>query len=72
MVASEGTRNTTLYRAARRAGRLAAAGELAPGLAKDKLLAAADLVGLPHLEAERTVDSGFDFGMQFPARRAAR
>lgn len=72
MVASQGTRNSTLHKAARRAGRLAAAGELAPELAKEKLLAAADLVGLPYLEAERTIESGFNFGMQYPARRSAR
>lgn len=68
----EGSRNDTFHRAARRAGRLAAAGELDEHLAHDVLLQAASVAGLPQREVELTWRSGFRFGRQYPAARRPR
>ena len=70
--APEGTRNATLHAAARRVGRLAAAGELDEHLAHDVLLQAASVAGLPQREVELTWRSGFHFGRQYPAARRPR
>jgi len=70
--AVQGTRNETLRRAACRAGRLEAAGELEAELAESVLVQAACSVGLGVLEAGATFASGFNFGRQYPAARASR
>lgn len=72
LAAPEGQRNATLHRVSRRAGRLVAGGELDEALAATVLLDAAGSVGLGTREAELTFRSGFAFGLQYPAARAAR
>jgi hypothetical protein len=70
--AGEGQRNHTLVGVAYRAGRLAAAGELAAEAARAVLVEAARRVGLSPIEAERTFRSGFAAGCDVPAARAPR
>ena len=65
--AVEGTRNDTLLRAAIRAGRLEAAGELTADLAERRLVEAACGTGLAPLEAHRTFQSGLGIGRKYPA-----
>lgn len=72
LAAAEGTRNATLHAAARRAGRLAAAGELDEHVAYDVIANAARKVGLHAREIAVTWRSGFLFGAQFPASRRPR
>jgi hypothetical protein len=62
--APEGTRNNTLNRAAFRLGRLAARGDIDPGLATTELEAAAQAAGLPAREASRTTASGLHAGLR--------
>lgn len=68
--AGEGSRNDTLLACARRAGRLEAAGEIDPELARVVLVQAAQAAGLDLVEADRTFENGFAFGQQYPARRS--
>ncbi|HLT09226.1 MAG TPA: bifunctional DNA primase/polymerase [Micromonosporaceae bacterium] len=65
-LATEGTRNETLVRAAFRAGQLAGGGELDAYHAHDQLLAVAIRIGLPQSEAEHTIRSGMRSGAQQP------
>jgi hypothetical protein len=61
-----GTRNNTLYRAARSLGELAAAGLLARGEVYRALGPAARAAGLPPVEVARTIASGLDAGRDHP------
>ena len=70
--AGEGTRNDTLLRVARRAGRLEAAGELDRDIAEEVLTRAAGIAGLPVDEIAATFKNGFEFGQQYPIQRAPR
>jgi len=72
LAAGEGSRNDTLLAVARRAGRLAAAGELDGHLAQDVIITAALQTGLALDEAEKTFFNGFQFGQQYPTARAER
>jgi hypothetical protein len=65
--AREGERNATLNALAYRCGRLSAAGQLAEGVARRDLVAAALAAGLEAEEAEKTFRSGFTAGMFRPA-----
>lgn len=68
----EGTRNDRFHRAAIRAGRLVAAGEIDEHLAQEVLVTAAAAIGLREHEITATWKSGFGFGVQHPAARAPR
>jgi hypothetical protein len=68
----EGTRNDRFHAAARRAGRLVAAGELDESLAFEVLHTAATAIGLGPREIAATWGSGFQYGLQYPAARAAQ
>jgi hypothetical protein len=57
--AQKGTRNLTLFVAARKLGRLCAEGLLAWSDVRNELIASAQLAGLPALEASITVRSAF-------------
>lgn len=70
--AVEGTRNETLLECSRRAGRLEAAGEIEAALAENVIIQAALTAGLSQDEIEKTFRSGFEFGRQYPAIKAAR
>jgi Bifunctional DNA primase/polymerase, N-terminal len=70
--ASEGARNDTLHRLARRCGQLAAAGQLDEHVARTELVNVACSVGVVEREAMATWRSGFAFGVQHPARIGAR
>jgi hypothetical protein len=72
LAAAEGTRNAALHTAARRAGRLVAAGELDEALARDMLTDAARAAGLSGHEIASTWRSGFGYGIRFPAVRGPR
>lgn len=72
LAARESTRHDTLLDVARRAGRLEAAGELDADLARAVLTEAALHAGLDHAETARTFRDAFNFGRQYPAKRAAR
>jgi hypothetical protein len=72
LAAIEGSRNDTLLRAAIRAGRLEAAGELDAEAAERVLVEAACHTGLAWHEALSTFRNGLEFGRQYPAARAAR
>ena len=63
----EGQRNATLNAVAYRAGRLAAAGEIAEPVAFQALIDAALTTGLAPAEAGRTFESGFRAGLARPA-----
>jgi hypothetical protein len=62
--APAGTRNDRLNRGAWRLGRLAAAGVVDVGIAREALLAAAAECGLPHRESAATVRSGLAAGQR--------
>jgi Bifunctional DNA primase/polymerase, N-terminal len=62
----EGERNDTLNALAYRCGRLTGAGQLAAGVARSMLVAAAVSVGLEAKEADRTFRSGFATGLLRP------
>ena len=64
--AQEGERNDTLNRAAYNLGQLIGAGELGRAEVEAELQAAADAVGLPEREADKTIKSGLDAGQQDP------
>lgn len=67
-IASEGTRNDVLVRAAFRVGQLVASGDLEALDAAQRLLAVALRTGLGQTEAERTIESGMDAGHREPRR----
>lgn len=62
----EGNRNDTLNRSAFALGQLIGAGVLDQERACSALLSAASAIGLPHAEAEATIDSGIQAGIQEP------
>jgi hypothetical protein len=64
--APEGARNDTLNRAAYALGQLVGAGALERAEVEDALMAAAEACGLGAAEAERTIRSGLEAGMQVP------
>ncbi len=66
MLAPEGQRNETLNRAAFALGQLIAGGVLDVDDAADALLLAAQRIGLPPTEAERTIASGLESGAAQP------
>jgi hypothetical protein len=65
----EGSRNDRLVRLSYRAGRLAAAGELAGSTVGTVLVAAAVLAGLDEDEAVDVFGRGFEAGYELPAAR---
>ncbi len=67
-VATAGTRNDTLVRAAFRLGQLAAAGELDPAGAAEALHHVAARIGLSDHEIERTIVSGMRAGAAAPRK----
>jgi hypothetical protein len=70
--AAVGTRNATFHKAARRAGRLEAAGELDGEFARGVLWDAALEAGLERRELSSSWRSGFRFGQRYPAVRGPR
>lgn len=64
--AVEGTRNDTLNTAAFSIGQLVAGGEVDPTDAYRSLEAAADAAGLPRLESQKTIRSGYNAGQAEP------
>lgn len=64
--AGEGTRNHTLNLAALKLGHFVASGYLVRGEVIADLLAAAKAAGLPHREAEATIQSGLSAGLRTP------
>lgn len=64
--ASEGNRNTQLYRSAIALGQIIGAGALPRFRVETELLYAAIRAGLPDLEAAATIKSGLDTGVQRP------
>ena len=64
--ATEGTRNSTLNRAAFSLGQLVATGALPPETVRADLLDAATLAGLPQDEAAKTIASGMRGGAAHP------
>jgi hypothetical protein len=71
LTATPGCRNDTLNRAAFALGQLAGAHLLDETTARDELLAAAQRIGLPRSEAERTIASGLTAGARHPRQRPA-
>ena len=63
---TEGSRNSALNTAALKVGSLVAGGELSDTFARSELLQAALACGLPQVEIEATMRSGFSAGMQQP------
>ena len=70
--ATEGTRNHTLNRAAHRAGKLVAGGEVDEGEARAALVAAGRAAGLEEEEIAKTVASGLDAGKVEPVSAPPR
>jgi Bifunctional DNA primase/polymerase, N-terminal len=74
--AHEGSRNTTLHRAAIKLGTLIGAGALAPADVEQTLCNAAKAAGLPWPEAIRTIRAGIRYGAdrprQMPEKRRRR
>lgn len=70
-LAAAGYRHQTLYRAALRAGSLAAGGELDELAARAVLVAMGRQVGLAHRDAERQVSRGMEQGKLRPAEAGA-
>jgi hypothetical protein len=68
--ATEGERNATLNRMAFKSGQLIAAGKLTREDAEKELRSAAQGVGLPAEEIEKTMRSGLDGGMSKPRKPA--
>ncbi|MEZ6017530.1 MAG: DUF3987 domain-containing protein [Planctomycetota bacterium] len=68
-LATEGTRNSALNRAAFTLGGLVGRGDLDRGDAEDDLLDAAIQVGLPEREARATIASGLSKGIERPLAR---
>lgn len=69
--ATPGQRNDTLNRAAFALGQLVGAQLLDHDVARDELVSAADRIGLPRTEAERTITSGLTAGTRHPRQRTA-
>lgn len=69
--AAEGTRNDTLFKAARSLGQLVAGGILHADDVRAALAAAAATAGLEHAETTRTIESGLKSGALMPRRRPA-
>jgi len=65
-IATEGTRNDTLNRAAFNLGQLVAGGALIADTVRAELLAAASIAGLPESEAAKTIRSGMTAGYERP------
>jgi bifunctional DNA primase/polymerase-like protein len=61
-----GGRNNALYMSAQTLGQLIGGGELARGNIETMLLNAAITVGLSEIEAQRTIESGIDAGVEKP------
>lgn len=66
--AAEGTRNDTLFKAARSLGQLAAGGVLHPDDIRAALSAAGTSAGLDRAEISRTIESGLKSGALMPRR----
>jgi hypothetical protein len=66
LAAAPGHRNDTLNRAAFALGQLAGAQLLDHHIARDELVSAAERIGLPRSEAERTITSGLTAGTHRP------
>jgi hypothetical protein len=64
--------NDTLHRLARRCGRLAAAGQLDEEVTRSELVGMAVALGHPERGALATWNSGFRYGLQYPARIGER
>ncbi|MFI7066985.1 bifunctional DNA primase/polymerase [Kribbella sp. NPDC050124] len=71
LAAVPGQRNDTLNRAAFALGQLIGAQLLDHNTAYDELVSAADRIGLPRAEAERTITSGLTAGTRHPRQRTA-
>ncbi|WP_132195455.1 MULTISPECIES: hypothetical protein [Kribbella] len=71
LAATPGHRNDTLNRAAFALGQLAGAYLLDETTARDELISAAQRIGLPSGEADRTITSGLIAGARHPRRRTA-
>jgi hypothetical protein len=69
--ATPGQRNDTLNRAAFALGQLVGAQLLDHHVARDELVSAADRIGLPRAEAQRTITSGLTAGTHHPRHRTA-
>jgi Bifunctional DNA primase/polymerase, N-terminal len=70
-LATDGTRNATLNKAAFRAGQLVAGGQLDAHYAHDQLVMVALRIGLGETETEATIESGMTKGALTPRRPAA-
>lgn len=70
--APEGTRNDALNRAAHRAGKLVAGGEVDAEEARRALTSAAEAAGLEAREVEKTLESGLSAGELVPASAPPR
>lgn len=64
--ASEGNRNDSLFTATCHIANYVAGGELSQYDVEARLLSAAKSVGIPQIEAERTIESGFKWGWKYP------
>ncbi|WP_238177350.1 hypothetical protein [Kribbella sp. VKM Ac-2566] len=71
LAATPGHRNDTLNRAAFALGQLVGAQLLDQRIARDELTSAADRIGLPRSEAQRTITSGLTAGIRCPRQRTA-
>jgi hypothetical protein len=67
--ASVGTRNDTLFRAARSLGQLTAGGAINPDDIRTALTQAAKTAGLDRSETTRTIESGLKSGTRMPRDR---
>lgn len=70
--ASEGTRNSTLNRAAFNLGQLVAGGALDPDTVRTELESAAAICGLPESEAAHTISSGMGGGSKAPRKAPSK
>ncbi|MEU4603486.1 bifunctional DNA primase/polymerase [Kribbella sp. NPDC023972] len=71
LAAVPGQRNDSLNRAAFALGQLVGAHLLDEGAIRDELVSAADRIGLPRNEADRTITSGLTAGERHPRQRNA-
>jgi hypothetical protein len=67
--AAVGSRNDTLFRAARSLGQLAAGGAISPDAVRAALTQAAETAGLGRAETTRTIESGLKSGTRMPRAR---
>lgn len=65
-IASEGNRNNSLFYATLRLANFCAGGELHRSDIEPLLYSAAQSVGMSHVEALRTIESGFNIGWKYP------